>query len=49
METDQNLEDVHNNFRFCETKTNSILDLELFCQHLTSVKFDKIIKFSVDN
>ena len=49
MKTDQNLENVHDDFGLGKAETNAIFNFQFFSQHLASVELDQIKKFSVDD
>ena len=49
MQTDKNLEDVHDDFGLGKAEADTIFDFELFGQHFTSVEFDEVIELTIDD
>ena len=49
VQTDQNLKDVHNDFRLGEAEPDTVFNFEFFGQHFASVKFDEVVEFAVDD
>ena len=49
MQTDKNLEDVHDDFGLGKAESDTIFDFELFGQHFTSVEFDEVIELTIDD